>query len=85
MNLLSSSEEKKSRLRIVFEGFALLGAVTTWFFGSIVPLFVAAMLFCVAALNWRTEAQRQKYHTGWIALALCASVAGTVVATYCKM
>jgi hypothetical protein len=77
MNQLSSPAEKKSRLQIVFETFALLGAIMSWFMGSIIPLLVAGVLFCIAALAWRTEAQRQKYRSVWITLALCAFVAAT--------
>lgn len=81
---LSKPEEQKSRLRIVFDSFALLGGVTTWFFGSVVPLLVAGGLFCICAFEWRTEAQRQKYRSGWIALALCVFVASAAVAIYLK-
>jgi hypothetical protein len=84
MNLLSSSDEKKSRLQIVLETFALLGAIMSWFVGNIIPLLVAGGLFCITALSWRTEAQRQKYRSGWIALALCAFAAGTAAAAYFK-
>jgi hypothetical protein len=84
MNLLSTSEEKKSRLRIVFETFALLGAIMTWFTGSVVPIFAAGVLFCICALNWRTDVQRQKYRTAWIAIVLVGFVAGTAVAIYLK-
>ena len=84
MNILSKSEEKKSRLRIVFDTFVLLGVIMSWFTGSVVPLLVAGMLFCICALSWRTEAQRQKYRSGWIALALCTFVVGAALTIYLK-
>lgn len=82
MHITFPAPKEKSRLAIVFETFVTLGVIMTAMVQSIIPLLGAGVLFCVCALNWRTEVQRQKYHDRWIALALCLLVAGIGVAAY---
>jgi hypothetical protein len=82
MNASTACKESKSRLAIVFETFLLLGFILSGTLRSFIPLLVAGVLFCISAIYWRNDAQRQKYHTGWIASALVLLVVTLAFAIY---
>ena len=74
MNLTLPGGREKSRLLIVLETFLLLGFWASTSLHSVVPLLIAGVLFCVGALYWRSDAQREKYRTEWIVVLLGALV-----------
>ena len=74
ISISTNVEKSRSRLVIVFETFLLLGFWVSASLRNYVPLLVAGVLFCIAALAWRTEEQRKRYRTEWIAALLGALV-----------
>jgi hypothetical protein len=74
ISISKNAERSRSRLVVVLETFLLLGFWVSASVHSYVPLLAAGVLFCIAALAWRTEEQRRKYRTEWIALLLGALV-----------
>jgi hypothetical protein len=82
MDISQSAERGKSRLEIVFETFLFLGLWASVAINHIVPMLIAGVLFCVAAICWRTDEQRIKYRTAWIGLALGVLVIGIGLSVY---